>query len=311
MIRLHSGVALVDVERSGVVESVHRGSVAMIDSAGSARSVGDVGQVIFPRSSNKPLQAVGLLRAGLDVAAPWLALSAASHSGEPIHVELVSEMLAAAGLDESALQCPPDWPVGEGARLAARAPRRMTMNCSGKHAAMLLTCRVNDWPIEDYLSAAHPLQLVLRAAVGDESGERVAATGVDGCGAPLFAISLAALAHAFARLASADSGPERMVADAMRAYPELVAGDGRTATTLMRAVPGLIAKDGAEGVYAAALPDGRAVALKIDDGAQRAVEPVMIAALGALGVDVGLSDAPVLGGTVAVGSVRIRGGVFS
>jgi L-asparaginase II len=313
MIILQPGVPLVDVERSGVVESVHRGSVVVIDSDGATRSWGDAGQPIFPRSSNKPLQAVGMVRSGLDVEADWLALAAASHSGERKHVELVRQMLAAADLDESALQCPADWPLDEAAKLAASEPRRITMNCSGKHAAMLLTCVTNGWPTETYLDPTHPLQVAMRGAVGTEAGEQVAASGVDGCGAPLFAISLTGLARAFAGIASSTSGPQQLVADAMRARPDLVAGTGRSATTLMSAVPGLIAKDGAEGVYAAALPDGRAVALKIDDGAQRATEPVLVAALRILGVAVPdeLSATAVLGGGVPVGVVRVRPGVFA
>ena len=310
MIRLHPGVPLVDVERCGVIESVHHGSVVLIAADGSTRSLGDTDQPIFPRSSNKPLQAVGMVRAGLAGPTTWLALAAASHSGEAVHVQLVTEMLESVGLDESALQCPADWPLGEAAKLSAAEPRRITMNCSGKHAAMLLTCRANDWPIETYLDVDHPLQQAMHAAVGTEAGEAVAATGIDGCGAPLFAISLLGLARAFARLAGATDGPERVVADAMRAHPELVGGDGRSVTTLLRAVPGLVAKDGAEGVYAAALPDGRAVALKIDDGAQRASDPAIVAALRALNVDVALPDAVVLGGGSPVGSVRVRPDVF-
>jgi L-asparaginase II len=310
VIVLRPGVALVDVERSGVVESVHTGSVVMIDTTGSTRAVGDVGQPIFTRSANKPLQAAGLVEAGLDVPQSWLALAAASHSGEAIHVEVITQMLAAAGLDESALQCPPDWPLGVAARLSASEPRKITMNCSGKHAAMLLTCRANDWPIANYLDPGHPLQLALREAVGRLAGEPVAATGVDGCGAPLFAITLLGLARAFVTLAGAEGGAEYAVAEAMRHHPELIAGSDRSPTWLMRTVPGLIAKDGAEGVYAAALPDGRAIALKIDDGAQRAIDPVVVAALRILGVPAELPGQPVLGGGVPVGLIRIRPGVL-
>jgi L-asparaginase II len=311
VIRLRPGVPLVDVERSGVVESVHSGSVVLMSADGSIRSVGLTDQVIFPRSSNKPLQAVGMVRVGLDVPQAWLALATASHSGEAMHVELVAAMLASVGLDESALQCPPDWPIDERARLVAVEPRRITMNCSGKHAAMLLTCHANGWPTETYLQPDHPLQVAMREAVGEEAGETVSATGVDGCGAPLFAISLAGLARAFAAMATAADGPQRAVADAMRARPELVAGTGRSATLLMGALPGLIAKDGAEGVYAAALPDGRAVALKIDDGAQRAIGPVMVAALQALGVDAELPAERVLGGGRPVGTVAVRAAALS
>jgi L-asparaginase II len=314
VIVLRPGVHLVDVERSGVVESVHRGSVVLVDADGSTRSIGDTTQPIFPRSANKPLQAAGMVQAGLAGPPAWLALAAASHSGESVHLETVSAMLSEAGLDESALQCPLDWPLGDAARVAARAPSRLAMNCSGKHAAMLLTCRANGWPVHDYLALDHPLQLTLARSVS-AAAEPISATGIDGCGAPLFAISLHSLALAYRALATATGGPNLEIASAMRARPDLVAGTGRSATALMTGLPGLIAKDGAEGVYAAALPDGRTVAVKIDDGAQRAAEVVIVAGLRAVGADVAafaeLGEPAVLGGDVAVGALRIRAGVLA
>ena len=154
------------------------------------------------------------------------------------------------------------------------------MNCSGKHAAMLATCVANGWPTSTYRDPDHPLQVSLRGTVERLAGEPVAAVGVDGCGAPLFALTLTGLARAFAAIATAADGtPEHRVAAAIRRYPEWLGGTRRDVTRLVAGVPGLIAKDGAEGVYAAALPDGRAVALKIDDGGQRARPPVMVAAL--------------------------------
>jgi L-asparaginase II len=182
------------------------------------------------------------------------------------------------------------------------------MNCSGKHTAMLLTARTNGWPTGDYVLPDHPLQQALRQTVTELAGEPVAHISVDGCGAPLFALSLHGLAHAYARLISAVSGAERDVADAMRGHPELVGGTGRSATLLMAGLPGSIAKDGAEGVYAAALPDGSAIAVKIDDGAQRAAERAVVAGLRQLGAVASvlddLAEAPVLGGGWAVGTIR-------
>jgi L-asparaginase II len=176
---------------------------------------------------------------------------------------------------------------------------------------MLRTCRANDWPSKGYLAPDHPLQVGLRGTVEELAGERVAATGVDGCGAPLFALSLLGLARAFARLATATDGAERDVADAMRAHPELVGGTGRAASRLMTDIPGLIAKDGAEGVFAAALPSGAAIALKIDDGAQRAAERAVVAALATVGaLDPELVTAPVLGGGEPVGTIRFRERLF-
>jgi L-asparaginase II len=308
-----SGVPLVDVVRSGMIESVHSGHLVIL-SGDRTFSLGDPAQPLFPRSSNKPLQAAGMRRLGLSVPSPQLALAAASHSGEPRHVDGVRAMLASGGFGEDDLGCPPAWPLDDVARTASPEQRRVTMNCSGKHAAMLLTCRTNGWPSKGYLAPDHPLQQALRGAVEDLAGEHVTATGVDGCGAPLFALSLLGLARAFRRLATADEGAERDVADAMRAHPSLVAGSGRAATRLMAGVPGLIAKDGAEGVFAAALPSGVAVAVKIDDGAQRAAERVAVAGLRRDGAAYPVLDelgtAPVLGGGEPVGTIRVRGGLL-
>jgi L-asparaginase II len=183
------------------------------------------------------------------------------------------------------------------------------MNCSAKHAAMLVTAEVNDWPLDSYRDPDHPLQLALRETVAELAGEPVAATGVDGCGAPLFALSLTGLARAFATLGLAAAGTaEHRVAEAMRAHPEFVAGTRRDVTKLIRAVDGLIAKEGAEGVLGLALADGTALALKIDDGADRARPPVARAALRRLGVATPeLAEflvSPVLGGGRPVGEIR-------
>jgi L-asparaginase II len=306
---------LADVVRSGFVEGHHRGSVIALAADGSrVLALGVPDAPVFPRSSNKPLQAVGMLEAGVELDGELLALACASHSGEPFHIDGVRRILAGAGLTEADLQTPPDWPVDEIAKLdlvragAAKAP--VLMNCSGKHAAMLATCMVNGWDTATYRDPEHPLQQALLAAVERLAGEPVAATGVDGCGAPLFALSLTGLARAFAGVATAPARtPEHRVAEAIRAHPAWVGGTRRDVTALVAGVPGLIAKDGAEGVYAAALPDGRAVALKVEDGTQRARPPVMVAALRALGVDEPvldeLAEAELLGGGRAVGSVRV------
>jgi len=305
-----TGVPLVDVVRSGVVESVHSGHLVILD-GDDVIELGTPSQALFPRSSNKPLQAVGMRRLGLDVPQPQLALAAASHSGESKHIEVARAMLAEGGFTEDDLGCPPSWPLDDAARATWRQPQRITMNCSGKHAAMLLTCRANRWPSKGYLAPEHPLQIGLRNTVEELAGEPVAAVGVDGCGAPLFALSLLGLARAYRLLASAADGAERDVADAMRAHPDLVAGTGRLATRLMAAVPGLVAKDGAEGVFAAALPSGAAVAVKIDDGAQRAAERAVLAGLRVVDVDEPeLASEPVLGGGEPVGVIRFRAGLL-
>ena len=285
------GELLAEVVRSDFTEGYHRGSVAVLDAAGRAiAAAGDVTGPIFPRSANKPMQAVGMLRAGLSLTDPAdLALAAASHRGEPMHIARVRAMLAAAGLTEDDLACPPDLPIGPDARAAVLAagggPARILANCSGKHTAMLRTCQAAGWPLIGYQLADHPLQVALEATVEELAGEPAAAVGVDGCGAAVFAMSLVALAGCFLRLVSAPQGThEAAVADAMRAYPELVSGTGEAEARLMLEIPGALVKGGAEGVLAVAVPDVGAVALKIDDGARRPTTPVLASALRRLGV---------------------------
>jgi L-asparaginase II len=313
VITVSAGERLVEAERSGFVESIHCGHLIIIDPSGAVvAAVGDPDRPIFARSCMKPLQVVGLLRMGLPPDPADIALAAGSHSGSPRHLQLIADSLAADGLTEADLACPVDFPLGEAERRASlRAgdpPRRLAMNCSGKHAAMLRTCLRNSWSIADYLAPSHPLQRRLAEVVAELSGEPVAHIGVDGCGAPIFAISPIGLARAFARLCAATGGPERQVTEAMRAHPDLVAGEGRAATRLMRSTPGLVAKDGAEGCFAAALADGGAVAVKISDGAARAAEAAVAAALRRLGVAGAELDAlefqPLYGAGAIVGHIR-------
>ncbi|MEU5937762.1 asparaginase [Micromonospora sp. NPDC047548] len=309
------GVPLVEVVRSGFVEGVHRGSVVVLDAGGApVAGAGEVTSPVFPRSASKPMQAIGMLRAGLPLTDPAdVALVSASHAGEEFHLARVEALLARAGLDGSALHCPPDLPVGDAAReavlRAGGGPTRVQMNCSGKHSGMLLTCLAAGWPLDGYWRPEHPLQQRLTAAIEEFTGEEAAAVGVDGCGAPVLAVSLTGLARAYLRLVSAEPGSmERTVSDAMRAYPELVGGTGADDTRLMRGVPGALAKVGAEGVIAAAVPGVGAVALKIDDGAARARMPVLVSALRRLGVEapvlIEYAELPLLGGGLPVGAVR-------
>ncbi|HWE90462.1 MAG TPA: asparaginase [Pseudonocardiaceae bacterium] len=312
---------VAEVWRNGLAESAHHGSVLALDADGQvAFRLGVTDEVMFPRSSNKPLQAIAMLRAGLPLDGELLALACASHSGEKFHIDGVRAILASAGLAEDALHCTPDLPLGEAPRrevLAADGDARpVYMNCSGKHAAMLATCVRNGWPVDSYLAPTHPLQLAVRDTIADLAGEPVGAVGVDGCGAPLFGISLTGLARAFRSIATGRAGtPERRAAAAMSGYPQWVGGTDRDVTALMRALPGAVAKDGAEGVYAIGLPDGRAVAVKIADGSSRARAVVLVAALRRLGVDApGLAElarTPVLGHGAPVGAVEPAGRLVS
>jgi L-asparaginase II len=297
---------LAEVTRGPVVEGHHHGSVIAVRADGSvAVRLGRPDEPMLPRSSAKPLQAVGMLRAGLEVDDEELALACASHSGQPEHVAVVRRLLSRYGLEERDLDNTPGMPLHGGTRRdlirAGEGPSRITHNCSGKHAAMLATCVAAGWPTSGYRDPGHPLQQSLRGTVEELTGDRVAATVVDGCGAPLFAVSLRGLARSFGRLGRC--------ASVMRTHPFLVGGEGRDVTTLMSGVPGLVAKDGAEGVYAAGFDDGPVVAVKIDDGSDRARMPVLVAALRALGVESEtfeeFATVPVLGHGEPVGSVHV------
>ncbi|MEU8224508.1 asparaginase [Kribbella sp. NPDC048915] len=330
-------VILADVVRNGFVEGRHRGSVVVTDPDGTvAWSAGVVDQPMFPRSSNKPMQALGMLRNGLPLDGKLLALAGASHSGEPFHLDGVREILALAGLDASALRTPAAYPLDGPDRdewiRTGRTPERIAMNCSGKHAAKILTSTLNGWPIhdpatesdpqarwgrDDYRSPDHPLQQAIRTAIEDTAGEKVSYVAVDGCGAPIFALSLAGLARSFGLFAAAAPDTlEGRVADAFRQYPEYASGSTRDETELMRGVDGLFCKVGAEGVYAVGLPDGRGIAVKIEDGdaAKRARLVATAATLRRIGVDAPVVgrhlDAAVVGGGVKVGSVRPNPAVF-
>jgi L-asparaginase II len=320
-----NAVPVAEIVRNGFVEGHHYGSVVALDADGTvAWTVGDADVPVLPRSCNKPVQALGMVRMGLDLPPQLLALASASHSGEPFHIEGVRRILAGAGLAEADLQTPPDYPLDDAAREALiregteRAP--ILMNCSGKHAAMLATCVANGWPTDTYRDADHPLQQSIAASFADLTGEPIAVTAVDGCGAPLFSTSLVGLARAFRRLAlgvtaAGEVDPDAArVAGAIRAHPAYVSGTTRDELALLTAVPGAIGKAGAEGCYAVALPDGRAFALKTDDGAAR-VRPVLMAeALRRSGVlDEGWVDAEavrrtgvveLLGGGRPVGEIR-------
>ncbi|MFJ5263270.1 asparaginase [Streptomyces sp. NPDC088387] len=312
---LHAPVA--HLVRGGVVEGIHYGSVVVLGPDGEVElGLGDIEAAFYPRSALKPVQAVAMVRAGLPLDGELLSLTAASHSGEEFHLAGTRRILAMAGLGEDDLRNTPDLPFDPVERDAwvreGRSPSRLAQNCSGKHAAMLYTAKLNGWSLDDYLDPAHPLQRGIAETVEDLTGQRVAQVTVDGCGAPLFAVSLHGLARAAARIASAPSGsPEGRVADAMRVHAEMASGSRRDVAALMRAVPGLLAKDGFEGVQVAAQADGRAVAVKIADGADRARVPVAAAALVAAGVEPGalaeFRGEALLGGGKPVGAVRVVG----
>ncbi|MFE6612995.1 asparaginase [Amycolatopsis sp. NPDC057786] len=290
-LRVPAHEPLVHLLRDGMVEGVHHGSAVVLAPDGRVLfAAGDVEAAFYPRSAAKPLQATAMARLGIDLSPAGFAVAAASHSGEEIHLAEVRGTLDGAGLTTEDLRTPEDLPFDPVERdtwvASGRTASRVAHNCSGKHAAMLATCRLHGWSTKDYLDPGHPLQRAIAECVEDLTGQRVPKVAVDGCGAPLFAVSLRGLARAVGKIAASAPGtPEGLVAEGIRKHPELVAGTRRDVTTLMRAVPGLIAKDGFEAVQVAALPDGTAIAIKIADGGDRARRPVLAATLALCGVD--------------------------
>ena len=274
---------LVEVTRGGRVESWHRGSLVLLAASGEPELAAGAAATIYARSALKPFQAAALRRAGWQGTVEATALAAASHNAESIHLEGVRRTLSAAGLGEDALGCPPALPVEQAVVdyvAGGGRPAAVCHNCSGKHAAMVATCVAAGWDVATYLEPAHPLQVAVRDEIETLCGARIEQTSVDGCGAPAHALPLTALARGFAALATAAPGsPAADVVAAMRAHPQLVGGTGRAVSELMADCDGLVAKDGAEGVWAAALPDGRAFAASLDDGASRALAPLLAAVL--------------------------------
>jgi L-asparaginase II len=242
-----------------------------LDAAGEiVEARGDPHLVTFARSAVKPIQGLLLARSYEDLAEEDLAIACASHEARAEQLAAVRELLARAGAAEEDLECGPV----EGSRLAH--------NCSGKHAGFLCVCAARGWPFAGYRLPEHPLQHAVRAALDEAAGlegEDVR-TAVDGCGVVTFALPLARMAAAFGRLVRRELDGADPVVAAMRAHPALVEGPGSAATEVMQALPGAVAKGGAEGLLCVGLPDGSALALKVEDGARRATLPAAARLLG-------------------------------
>lgn len=321
-------VELAVVERSGFVESRHIGSAAVVSPEGEQiLAIGDAATPVFPRSTLKFFQTIASLGAGAELTDEQVAIATASHGGTPQHIALVREILASAGLDDRALGCPPDWPLDRAARdglvRSGEQQQPVSMNCSGKHAAMLKACVASGWPIDSYLAPDHPLQVQVREVIERLTTERPAATGVDGCGAPVHAISLLALARGIARIRTANaSSPFALFRNAARVTQCVLAngwavdGPGRPNTVVIDEL-GVIAKTGAEGVLVMAAPDGTSAAVKVLDGSARAATLVglqLLVTAGAVRVEevqriVPRLDLEVLGRGAQVGAIRIGAGV--
>ena len=311
-------VELAYLVRSGMVESRHLGAAVVVDPAGiPLRVLGDAtSALVYPRSTLKLLQTIAVLDSGAPLSGERLALATASHAGTPEHIRVVREILAQANLSESALGCPADWPGDPRSRAAVVAAggtaSPIYMNCSGKHAAFLLACVTNGWPTDSYLEAAHPLQRSIAATVEDYTGEHIVHTGLDGCGAPVHAVTLAGLARGIGRVAAGRGADAAALRSAILDNPWAIDGPGRANTVTVEKL-GIIAKLGAEGVMVMGAADGTAVAVKILDGSLRAATLVALTLLVSVGA-VPQDDADevlaatletVLGGGVPVGELAV------
>ncbi len=259
--------------RGGAVESRHLVHAVVVQDGAVVEEMGDAMTIAYLRSAAKPFQALPVVRARSDLTTQELAIAAASHRAEPAQLDAARSLLAKAPATEDDLEC-------------GAEPTRIEHNCSGKHAGMLALCRTEGWPSLGYRLADHPVQRACAAeiaAAADVSRDDLP-TAVDGCGVVTFAMPLERMALLFARLEERPGGAE--VAAAMRAHPELIRGEGAPDTLLMQRLEGWTAKGGAEGLLCASGPAGLGLALKVADGAGRAVGPALAEVLRRLGLTV-------------------------
>ncbi len=317
-----SAVELAVVERNGFVESRHIGSAVVMAADGTVvTELGDINAPVFARSTLKPLQALASMQAGVPLRGAQVAIACGSHTGSLDHMDVVAGMLKAAGVNEDHLYCPAAWPEDEAARnwlvRAGRPQSKLAFNCSGKHAAFLWACTENGWDTRSYLEPNHPLQQRIRATIEEYTGEGIAHLAIDGCGAPVAAVSLTGLARAYSKIAKApgdknSNARTATIATSMLDYPWAVQGHGQANTIVMEEL-GILAKLGAEGVLVMATRQGVSLAIKILDGNVRAASLVGLTLLAATGaVDIPEVSSvlekvvePVLGGGRPVGKIRL------
>ncbi len=285
---------VVEVWRGEVVEATHRVHAVAVSEGSVVDSYGDPELSTLFRSSAKPLQALPIVRARPDLSDAEVAIACASHLHRPEQLEAVRSLLARAGATEDDLECGPE-------------PTRLEHNCSGKHAAMLLLCRERGWPFAGYRLESHPCQQLMRAEIATAADlePNSLAAAIDGCGVVTHALTLERMAFAFSRLETLDGG--NRAAEAMRARPELIRGDGAADTELMRLGDGWVAKGGAEGLLCAGR-SGLGIVLKVEDGAQRPLRSALGAFLARLGFEAGdLAMVPVENSRgEVVGELRAR-----
>lgn len=299
---------LAKLERNGIAESFHSGVAVLIDPDGQVlESHGNIDKPIYPRSALKPVQALVMRELGLRLSGVELVLSMASHLGTTAHIDVVDQILRDFQLTRNDLQCPRAFPGNPKARAESNEMSRVAMNCSGKHASFLATCRLNGWDLKTYLDPSHPLQLKMREKTEELSGEQVAKVSIDGCGAPLFAMSTRGLAKAI----SGFSREGHELIEAAKAHPWAIGDTGGADSVFLE--QGFMSKIGAEGVFVVSTASHHAVAVKMADGNLRAAPAVALELLRKHGL---ISDESyqairasvypkVLGGDQIVGALKL------
>lgn len=314
----HATEPVAEITRGGRVESVHFGVMAVVDASGrKLASAGDPRVAVYPRSTLKPLQTLTVLATGVELTDLEVALTTASHNGSAAHRDAVAGFLARHQLGQSLLQCPADWPLDKDERVAMLAaseqPNQLAMNCSGKHSGFLAACQHVGWPLDSYLEPSHPLQQAIVATIEDYTAEKVTHSSVDGCGAPLHAVSVLGLARAMARVVSEKSAGSERLLSAVAKHPWAIAGEGHANTVVIERLGG-IAKIGAEGLVVIAVPSGVAVTVKILDGSMRATTPLALETLKRVGAVesttadalIQLTSEKVFGGDELLGGLAVR-----
>lgn len=283
-------VELAIVTRDGFVESRHVGSAVVLAPDGEIiGSYGAPEALVYPRSALKPFISVAVMTSGLTLRGEDAAIATSSHTGTMMHVAKVKTLLSRVGLDERALQCPPSYPENADARVSVirdKLPAQPIFHgCSGKHAGLLAACVTNDWPIDSYLNEDHPVQVKIREVLERLTGERPTALTTDGCGTPLYALSLVGLARGMQRIATSNAASPfalhreaGALGQAIRENPVIIRGPGEPESIAIERL-GVTSKLGFEGVQLMVAPNGTAVALKTLDGSLRPGVPVAISLL--------------------------------
>jgi L-asparaginase II len=279
------GHPLIEVVRNNMTESLHAGHLLILNEKGQIQlSLGKHDFLIYPRSAIKAIQASAMVRHGLDIPDDLLALVSSSHIGTSLHQQKVQEILATVGLDQSILQNTPFLPMYT-ERSVNGLPTSLAAPCSGKHAGMIVTSKLNNWSLKTYKSPRHPMQVACKKELELLSGEKITKIAVDGCGVPLFAITLRGLARAIHNLMRSADPVHQRVVKACKKHPEMVSGEGTLPTVAMQQVNDLYVKNGAESVLVAGLSNGSTIVWKVSDGSERGANELLSAALKKIGIN--------------------------